>query len=145
VFSRAGKAILTHSKVDPQASYNTLSLAASCFHKINELSATNGEAAEELKDLLDEAFDAFSLLPNAASLFSGKVSDEIPHDWPSLVIGHLKQAKKLLDDFCNLSTDDGRLTVSNVAILQRYLPSLARLCYKVSRLLMVHSNGVMSS
>ena len=96
------------------------------------MAATNGEAAEEVKDLLDEAFDAFSLLPNAASQFAEyKDGDNVVKDWPGKVIEHLKQAKKLLDGFCNLSSDNGRLTSAKVAILQRYLPSLARLCYKV--------------
>lgn len=102
---------------------------------INHRATTDGEAAEEIKGLLDDAFDAFSLLPNAAAQFaeqSEKNSNEAVNNWPSLVIEHLKQAKKLLDDFCNLDSNGSRLTVSRAAILQRYLPSLARLCYKVS-------------
>lgn len=132
MFSRAGKAILAHSKNDPRACYFTLSLAASCFHRVNEMATTNGEAAEEVNGLLDEAFDAFSLLPNAVSqLAEYNDGDNAVEDWPGKVIEHLKQAKKLLDGFCNLSSDDGRLTSAKIAILQSYLPSLARLCYKV--------------
>eukprot|EP00804_Cyclotella_cryptica_P000737 CCRYP_001018-RA/>CCRYP_001018-RA protein AED:0.02 eAED:0.02 QI:978/1/1/1/0.71/0.62/8/2038/1234 len=133
VFLRAGKAILAHCRNDPRASHDNLSLAASCFYLIKQMSRNNREAAEELKDLLDEAFDTFSLLPNAASQFgenADKSSDDMVGDWPSLLIGHLKRAKSLLDDFCDLSSDDSHMTVSQVAILQRYLPSLARLCYK---------------
>jgi hypothetical protein len=107
-------------------------LATSCFNAIKHVAKTNGEAADEIRDLLDEAFDAFSLLPNAAAQFGlcGKSSsDSIVKDPAGLILGHLKQAEKLLEDFCNF--DDGHLTLSKVAILQRYLPSLARLCYKV--------------
>ena len=77
-------------------------------------------------------------MPNAAAQFAdfaGKSGNvESVKDWPGLVIGHLKEAKMLLDEFCSLSSGDGRLNVSKVAMLQRYLPSLelARLCYKVS-------------
>lgn len=108
---------------------------------IREMSSKNGEAADEAKDLLDEAFDAFSLLPNAAFQFGEcavMTEANVAQDWPSLVVKHLKQAKKLLDDFCGLQSDDGRLTVSKIAILQRYLPSLARLCYKVSFFIICH-------
>ena len=76
------------------------------------MAATNGEAAEEVKDWLDEAFEAFSSMPNAAAQFAdfaGKSGNvESVKDWPGLVIGHLKEAKKLLD---------GRLTVSKVVML----------------------------
>jgi hypothetical protein len=101
---------------------------------INEMAVTNGEAAEDAKELLDDAFDAFTNLPAAAARFADvtKNTGGIAEDWPKLVIEHLTQAKKLLDELCGLSLNDGRLTVSKVAILQRYLPSLARLCYKVS-------------
>ena len=80
---------------------------------IKEMAATNVEAAEEVKDLLDEAFEAFSSIPNAAAQFvdfAGKSGNvESVKDWSGLVIGHLKEAKKLLDDFCSLSSGDGRL------------------------------------
>jgi hypothetical protein len=97
------------------------------------MAVTNGEAAEEVKELLDDAFDAFTLLPNAASQFANARESNVDavEDWPKLVIEHLTQAKKLLDEFCSLNSNDGRLSVSKVAILQKYLPSLARLCYKV--------------
>lgn len=100
------------------------------------MSTTNGEAAGEVNDLLDDAFDAFAMLPNAATQLAeyskNKDKESVETlNWPNLVIHHLSQAKQLLDDF-SLNSGDARLTVSRVAIMQRYLPSLARLCYKVS-------------
>lgn len=138
-FCRAGRAILTYNKSDPRGAYDSLSLAKSCFNTIQTLSKTNGEAANELPGLVDEAFDVFFMLPNAASIFGSSSADEIGGiKWPSLVMSHLKQAETFLNENCDTSFDNGELRCeesktpgSKFAILQRYMPLLARLCYKV--------------
>jgi len=139
-FCRAGRAILTYNKNDPRGAYDSLSLAKSCFNAIQTLSKTNGEAANELPGLVDEAFDVFFMLPNAASIFGSSSADKIGGiKWPSLVVSHLKQAETFLSEKCNTiaSCDYGELRCearkkpgSKFVMLQRYLPSLARLCYK---------------
>eukprot|EP01082_Thalassiosira_pseudonana_P006929 g15028.t1 g15028 contig21:392906-399472(-) len=135
IFSRAGKALLTHSREDASASHDTLSLAVACFNAIKNMSHTNGEASREIKGLLDEAFDAFSLLPTSASVYgeNAVMTDESVEDWSSLVLSHLKGAEAFLQQHCNVAFEGGEensLSVSKVNTLQRYLPALARLCFK---------------
>ena len=128
LFSRAGRAILEHNRHDARASYDLLSLAASCFDSVSVM-ADNGsrEAAMRLKDLLDEAFDAVSMLPSAASLF-GETNNEKADDlnvitWQTLVIKSLERAETFVDRHCSVST---------TCSLQCSLPSLARICYTVN-------------
>jgi len=144
LFSRAGRAILSHNRKDARASYDSLSLAASCFDAVSAMADSgNGEAADHLKGLFDEAFDAISMLPNAASLF-GELRDGDDMDrsfnqvdgngvcWQSLVLKCLEQVESFVDGHCNvfkMNVEDTRST-SKLATLQRFLPSLARLCYK---------------
>ena len=147
IFSRAGTAILTHGREkDARASHDTLSLAVCCFDAIQDMAKKgNGQAAQELKGLLDEAFDAYSMLTNAASLFgymattqcslprddfnsslfSSSVEQNVVEKWPSLVLAHLKQAENFLKENCNVSFannyiddhDDGRDIPQNISKL----------------------------
>jgi len=142
LFSRAGRAILERNRKDARASYDSLLLATSCFDAISTMADNgNGEAADQLAGLFDESFDAISMLPNAASLF-GELSDDdgitnsstqTDASWQSLVLKCLKQAESFVDIHCNvfrtISVDES-LSTSKLATLQRFLPSLARLCYK---------------
>ena len=133
LFSRAGRAVLEHNRKDARASYDSLSLAASCFDAISAMaSAGNGEAADQLKDLFDEAFDAMSMLPNAASMFGeprdGSTATQNNVPWQKLVLKCLAQVESFVDSHCNMEES---LSASKLATLQRFLPSLARLCYKV--------------
>ena len=142
IFGRAGRAILTHQKEDARGVHDLLSLAVECFNVIKNLSKSNGEAANELEGLMDEAFDTFFMLPNAASLFGEHLSESADtkdrvENWANLVVSHLKQAESFLKDHCNMEplsdieNGEQNQSISKFATLQRYLPSLARLCYKV--------------
>ena len=128
LFSRAGRAILEHNRHDSHASYDLLSLAVSCFDYISVMADNgSGEAAMRLKELLDEAFDAVSMLPSAASLF-GETNNEKAKDlngtaWQILVIKTLERAETFVERYCN---------VSPTCSLQCALISLAKICYKVN-------------
>ena len=102
----------------------------------------NREAADQLKGLIDNTFDAISMLSNAASLF-GEVcdgnganspstqGDKTRVEWQSLVLKCLAQ----VDTFI-VNNVGGSQSTPKVVTLQRFLPSLAILCYKVSLLLL---------
>eukprot|EP00986_Skeletonema_menzelii_P015530 scaffold11957_cov146-Skeletonema_menzelii.AAC.2 len=144
VLSKGGRAILQHGK-NARDSHDTLSLAISCFNVLSRMTQSNGEAANELKDvLLDEAFDVYSALPNAAALF-----EEEPHvdmamkdddastqahssgvNWPTIVLQHLEAAKSFIDEHCNDALNNESKSPLKYAALQRFLPQLARLCFK---------------
>lgn len=132
LFSRAGRVILEHNRQDVRPSYDLLSLAASCFEAVSAMAQKgSGEAATRLKDLFDEAFDAISMLPTAASLF-GETRNDQANDlkdttWQLLVIKSLTRAESFVDKHCNVSTTSS---------LRCFLPALAKLCYKVN------TNGV---
>ena len=142
LFSRAGKTMLEHKK-DARSSYDTLSLAVSCFDAISDLaSGGNEEAAKEVQKLYDEAFDAIALLPNAASLFGQLDSNRVPRKgddvkhvpWQRLVLKNLERVESFVDSHCNVfkGTEDDSIkqSASKLSTLQRFLPSLARLCCK---------------
>ncbi|KAL3802897.1 hypothetical protein ACHAW5_006192 [Stephanodiscus triporus] len=138
LFSRSGRAILEHERKRARASYDLLSLAASCFDAVAVM-ADNGsrEAAEGLKDSLDEAFDAIAMLPNAASLFGEShdgdgtaENDGIVAPWQTLVLKGLARAESFVDNHCNVFNTGKSQSASKFATYQRFLPSLARLCYK---------------
>ena len=143
LFSRAGRAILDHHRKDARASYDSLSLAVSCFDRVSAMATSgNREAADQLKGLIDNTFDAISMLSNAASLF-GEVcdgnganspstqGDKTRVEWQSLVLKCLAQ----VDTFI-VNNVGGSQSTPKVVTLQRFLPSLAILCYKVSLLLL---------
>ena len=150
LFSRAGRALLEHNRKDARSSYDSLSLAVSCYDAISAMATNgNGEAADNVKELFDEAFDAVSMLPNAASLFGEQQqsgNDRVPRKkdgkqvpWQSLVLTNLEKAESFVDSHCNVfrSVGGGHHSTSNLATLQRFLPSLARLCYKVRHALLL--------
>ena len=128
LFSRAGRVIVEHNRHDARASYDLISLAASCFESISTMADNgSGEAAIRMKDLLDEAFDVISMLPTAASLFGETCIEQAAvlgdTTWQALVINSLARAESFVDRHCNVSTTSS---------LQSSLPSLAKLCYKVN-------------
>ena len=137
LFSRAGRTTLEHNRKDARSSYDSLSLAVSCYDAISAMATNgNGEAADTVKELFDEAFDAVSMLPNAASLFGEQQQsgeDRVPRKkdgkqvpWQSLVLTNLEKA-----EFFVGSHAGGGHHSTKLATLQRFLPHLARLCYKV--------------
>jgi hypothetical protein len=145
LFSRSGKAILEHDRDNmggARASYDMLALAASCFDGVAVMAdGGSGEASDGLREIFDEAFDAIAMLPNAASLLGGMCADDgtaSEHDgivapWQTLVLNGLGRAESFVDGRCNVSTTGKNQPASKFATLQRYLPSLARLCYKVRK------------
>lgn len=147
LFAKAGTALLAHRGAggDPRAARDALSLAADCFDAIavmaEEGGGDGGEAAAELPGLLDEGFDVVSTLADAASLVGecegeGKCGDgKGDGDWRGIVLECLKRAEAFVDRHCDVFqagvVDDVR-SASRLAALQRFLPSLARTCYRVS-------------
>ena len=135
LFSRSGRAILEHDCKGARSSYDLLALAASCFDALAVMAnGGSGEATQWLKDSLDEAFDSVTMRANAASLLGepnniveGVDHDEVVAPWQTLVIRDLGRVESFVNDHCSQSA-------SKFATLQRFLPSLARLCYKVSNL-----------
>ncbi|KAK1740177.1 hypothetical protein QTG54_009127 [Skeletonema marinoi] len=142
VLSKGGRAILQHGKT-ARDSHDALSLAISCFNVLSGMAQSNGEAANEMKDvLLDEAFDVYSALPNAAALFekehhadmstneddASTQADNSSVDWPTIVLKHLDAAKNFIDEHCNEALNDEGKSALKYAALQRFLPQLARLC-----------------
>jgi hypothetical protein len=106
---------------------------------------SNGEAANELKDVLDEAFDVFLALPNAAALFETEQADvdrrskeddasvqadSVSVDWPTIVLKQLDAATNFIDEHCNAALKEDSKSPLKYAALQRFLPQLARLCLK---------------
>ena len=144
VLSKGGRAILQHGKT-ARDSHDTLSLAISCFNVLSGMAKSDGEAANEMKDvLLDEAFDVYSALPNAAALFekehhadmstkeddASTQADNSSVDWPTIILQHLDAAKNFIDEHCNEALNDEGKSALKYAALQRFLPQLARLCLK---------------
>ncbi len=162
LFSRSGRAILEHDRADmggARASYDLLALAASCFEAVAVMAdGGSGEAAEGMREILDEAFDAISTMPNAASLLGGlRVDDgtgaressyasglpesnigrvqeqEIVEPWETLVLKGLGRVESFVNGHCDVSNSGKSQPASKFATLQRFLPSLARLCYRVRK------------
>lgn len=143
VLSKGGRAILQHEK-SARDSHDALSLAISCFNVLSGMAQNNGEAANELKDVLDEAFDVYSSLPNAAALFEGEQADSMSSkgedsstqadaaivDWPTIVLKHLDAATNFIDEHCNAALSEESKSALKYAALQRFLPQLAKLCLK---------------
>ncbi|KAL9185785.1 hypothetical protein ACHAXT_003562 [Thalassiosira profunda] len=133
LFARAGRMLLAHGK-DARAAYDALSLAGPCFEAIAGMASQgSGSAKDKLKSNFDEAFDAVAMLPNAASLFGEAEGAGAPDgiSWQKLVIECLEKAESFVDTHCNVfKAGEESWSTSKLAALQRFLPSLARLCYK---------------
>ena len=144
LLSKGGRAILRHEKSARDA-HDSLSLAISCFNVLSSMAESNGEAANEMKDaLLDEAFDVYSALPDAAGLFEGGQCADVSEkeddastqannstvDWPSIVQKHLDTAKTFIMDHCSDALIDEKKSTLKYIALQRFLPMLSRLCLK---------------
>jgi len=168
-FSRAGRAILAFA-TNPFAAYLTLSLAVSCWNAIAKAAQGSNigvvaETEEELaiaKKNVEEAFDAYALLPDAASMLQLSSPDN-KNDWTT---SQYMQGNTLKLDWCDnigssdhivdlvnrvnefvlqwclpnmaeqkeskINTGMQKNSVSSLVCIQRFLPSLARLAYKVS-------------
>lgn len=138
VLSKGGLAILHHEK-NARASHDTLTLAISCFNLLSDMAQHgDGEAANELKDVLDEAFDVYSALPDSASLFEAKQKDGdastqadiVNVDWPTILLKHLALAENFIHKHYDAALKDECKSARMYTALQRFIPQLARLCLK---------------
>lgn len=145
-FVRAGRAILTHAS-NPFAAYLTLSMAVTCWEGISAYDQEDKEVSQPehiSKIHTDDMFDSLLLLVDSASQVA--ISDmrtTLPDKkW---TIG---SAESILHHLCRLQdfVTSQRLRVItssgveptpdknvNPLTMQRYLPSLARISYKVIR------------
>ena len=151
--ARAGRAIISHSD-DYNSAYDTLSLAVVCWNGIKgsrkkvvdrEQSVASGVNRDHSSA---EAFNALLLLPDCASKLTLRDNDtasdvrgrrgEVCDNRPShKVIAELQRLEKFVDDQIVLPSRDcekGRDQIGpscSLFVLQHYLPSLARVGYKV--------------
>ena len=153
-FSRAGRSMLGRAAAEngddvrrrdaARSSFGALSLAASCFDAVAGMArGGDGSASDQLPDLLDEAFDAVSALPDAASLLgrprSGtgdggpppRTEEQQQQPWQQLVVDCLQRAGAFVDDAL---AGEGGDAAARLAVQQRFLPALTRLCHKHGRL-----------
>ncbi len=155
---RAGRAIMHHSSPfvssssmstpdvhDPSTAYTTLSLALNVWEGIGQLQKSNIENGKKWS-FTDDAFDAMLSLPDCASLMVTKNKDvdmDIDYDvsesceaiksqqisdTASLVLKELKR----LEEFVNSKVSSARDGDDGLKSIQYFLPSLARISYKVS-------------
>ena len=148
--NHGGRAVLRHGS-DPVSALRSLSLATSCWEglrskaEVNWGDANNADAAALVGQSLDEAFEATSLLPDAASLIGTNSISVGYSEGNGDDLGVLRQLNRLeafVADHCcggskRGSGSDGRVGVGGVngkalalASVQRYLPCLARVSYK---------------
>jgi hypothetical protein len=149
VFTRAGKALALHSPDEYSSeAYEILSLATVCWSGIR---MSNVAADEDY--MFVEAFDALLLLPDCAVRLSQKETNkaaqsESPKEQDNRreiggisskrVMQHLQSLEEFVNTHIDLVADErqnGKLSSKAKASLlvnQHYLPSLARICYKVS-------------
>lgn len=137
-FLRAGRAMMTYAE-NPSAAYDALSLVL-CFWKGLQKYHEQDNQVIDIKHI-DDAFDAYSLLPDAAYLVYTSPTAERQR-----MIGSPIHVRKLIDDISDFLNSCCLLTqhqnssptekqqnpnMSLVSIF-RFLSSLARLAYKVS-------------
>lgn len=136
-FSRAGRALLHSSKSSPDgadvdsciAAYTSLSLATRCWRVIS--SGVEGLDKDRLELSFEEAFDAASLLPDAAAMtFSHSQSHSMNDSKDHLfsVVGNAKHIVRLLEDVMDyIPKQENQYSVSTTL---RLLPTLARTAFQ---------------
>ena len=148
--SRAGRSMLARAagapggavrRGDARSSLDALTLAASCFDALAGMArGGDGGASDRLRDMLDEAFDAVSSLPDAASLLGRPRPDgdggprpraEAQQPWQGLVVDCLQRASDFVGDAL---AGEGGDAAARLAVQQRFVPALTRLCYKHGKL-----------
>ena len=160
--SRAGRSILAHSS-SPQLAYTVLSLAADCWESLNEIVQTtrqkNGNTNEDTFDkistikseTIEEAFESYMLLPDAASLTQKRMvsdqSETITYDKTNYqtkcssddIIQQLHRAEHFVLSHETTSDRENQTTMtceslntgtSNLTLVQLYYPSIAQLASK---------------
>eukprot|EP00978_Attheya_sp_CCMP212_P019884 scaffold56383_cov72-Attheya_sp.AAC.1 len=139
-FSRAGRAILSHSPDAPTA-YHLLSLSMSFWQAMISKDEESGKGMELTTKNFDEAFDSISFLPDAASLLGGgsaarvdakdiigheNFDDELGSPSPTKKRNLSTELKEFVMDRCSKRDSDS----AGAMMVQRYLPCLARIGYK---------------
>ena len=138
-FARSGRAILfyvvsTHQDVHRYhnyAAYVNLSLAINCYATMMKLSAAEREEKQNLKMLIhkncEEVFDALVLLPDAASLYIPQKNES---DTKDNIVQLLRNAENFIKNMS--SSEDMDTKKFSYSVIDRFLPCLARVSYKVS-------------
>lgn len=133
-FIRAGRAILPRGDV-AKVAYGALVLALECWDCINLVARGGGDgeigtamaAASVASKNLDDAFDGAALLPDACH--SAVCTMQVHRDRVSRqVLLDLERLDQFVRDYCVQSQSDSGISLSAI---QRYLPCLARVAYKV--------------
>lgn len=144
VFTRAGKALMSHSQDHFKEAYDVLSLATVCWDGIKRC----GVASIEDHTCV-EAFDAMLMLPDCVVKIAPTKKDtdmqnerhgqevETFEALSQRLVRHLQSLERFVDEQLNFPGDEknGKTFVkSKIALFatQHYLPSLARMGYKVS-------------
>lgn len=158
-FSRSGRALLQNAK-DADfdsclAAYSTLELANQCWDALAKSCGDDDEALQRLNQNMEEAFDAAALLPDAASLVNTSSrstkddeqngDNETLDDVKAFTSANEQQTLKQLktigspDHIVKLLQNLDRLVSSHsleernpnqIAMIQRFIPTLARAAYK---------------
>lgn len=137
-FLRAGRSMMNYAE-NPSAAYDTLSLVLIFWKGLQKYHEQDNQMID-IKHI-DNAFDTYSLLPDAAYLVYMSHTEE-----PQRIIGSPIHVRKLIDDIsdflnscCLLTqrqnsspTEEQQNPNMSLVSIFRFLPSLARLAYKVS-------------
>lgn len=143
--SRAGRAMLNYSssvttmpsipdRFDSSVAYTTLSLALEFWSSLDQIQKMNNDSSKKSM-FIDEVFDVMLLLPDCLLSLKGsdgskadKASDS-NLDVATRTLGQLQR----LEDFVNEQIScTGNIPNHDLRIIQQFLPSIARLSYKVS-------------
>lgn len=138
-FSRAGRALMHFDANEDYATvaYNMLSHAIACWEGLKLI---DSKKAGNSSDLYREAFEVFLLMPDCAARISCGTRDE-GVDEQHIQNEEYRESSKLivhnlqsLEDFVKLSyeKEEEENKHSELYDKHHFLPSVARICYKVS-------------
>lgn len=137
-FLRAGRAMMNYAE-NPLATYHTLSLALTFWKGLQKYHELQKEEIDP--KYMEDAFDVYSLLPDAAYLVFLLYTKEHKQ-----IIGSPDHVGTLINDlfefvqtYClpatpkhSSPTKEHQTTTASLLCIQRFFPILARLAYKVS-------------
>jgi hypothetical protein len=138
-FLRAGRAMMNYAE-NPFATYDTLSLALIFWKGLQKYHEIQKQEIDTKH--VDDAFDAYSLLPDAAYLVYICHTEE-----RQIFVGSPIHVRELIDNICDFlnscclltlhqnssPTEEQQNPTISLLCIQRFLPTLARLAYKVSK------------
>ena len=146
--SRAGRAILNHSLsrdlsslpelCDPLAAYSTLSLALEVWKGIEQIQLAYKDQGEKCL-FIDEVFEVMLSLPDCAALIFGSYVHRDYDTVEAVKVISLVDELKRLEEFVNKQVSGGGSALNkDLKMIQHYFPSLARISYKVSKIVTVN-------